>query len=152
MLTKAAITKFCLVIGELISDTAFSLGRSDQRLPAILHCTTSEGWWWNAMLAINCTKGDIFRIGGRRTNQIVILARQDRIHGRISRVLLGRGSDVKTTRKTSKKWMRLQHTDKPTDQRTDRPTQWGIESLRWMAQVISKPLFHKPKKSYKIGR
>ena len=50
--------------------------------------------------------------------------KQGRIHGRISRVRLGRSSDAKTARKTPKKQMRYRRTDGP----TNGPTQWGIES------------------------
>ena len=66
-------------------------------------------------------------------SQLVLLARgviclyftwpwkekQGRIHGRISRVRLGRSSDAKTAQKTPKKQMRYRLTDQPTNQRTD---------------------------------
>ena len=49
-----------------------------------------------------------------------LIMEQGRIHGRISRVQLGRGSDAKTARKMPKKQMRYQRTNRPRDQGTDR--------------------------------
>ena len=49
-------------------------------------------------------------------------AKQGRIHGRISRVRLGRSSDAKTARKTPKKQMRCWPTDGPTNRPTNQPT------------------------------